>query len=187
MVKKLLGYYTDDLFEEFGLYSVKVLIMALEYDFISSDNFYIKEVVIKALENFEFSFLDSITELIQNSNHKDELVKIFKKEVVYSICMEITNWAIDSYQFDSIYCESELDTSEIESYVEQLLSDLNYGIDFDDAEFDEVINSLDLDAVITNNREIAEDNDRQAEAYNEFTDLNSSGCAIDPIDDLFDR
>lgn len=187
MVKKLLGYYTDDLFEEFGLYLVKVLIMALEYDFISSDNFYIKEVVIKALENFEFSFLDSITELIQNSNHKDELVKIFKKEVVYSICMEITNWAIDSYQFDSIYCESELDTSEIESYVEQLLSDLNYGIDFDDAEFDEVINSLDLDAVITNNREIAEDNDRQAEAYNEFTDLNSSGCAIDPIDDLFDR
>ena len=101
--------------------------------------------------------------------------------------MEITNWAIDSYQFDNIYCESELDTSEIESYVEQVLSDLNYGIDFDDAEFDEVINSLDLDAVITNNREIAEDNDRQAEVYSEFTDLNSSGCAIDPIDDLFDR
>ena len=49
MVKKLLDYYTDDLFEEFGLYSVKVLIMALEYDFISSDDFYIKEVVIKAL------------------------------------------------------------------------------------------------------------------------------------------
>ena len=187
MVKKLLDYYTDDLFEEFGLYSVKVLIMALEYDFISSDDFYIKEVVTKALENFEFSFLDSITELIQNSNHEDELVKIFKKEVVYSICMEITNWAIDSFQFDNIYCESELDTSEIESYVEQVLSDLNYGIDFDDAEFDEVINSLDLDAVITNNREIAEDNDRQAEAYGEFTDLNSSGCAIDPIDDLFDR
>ena len=187
MVKKLLDYYTDDLFEEFGLYSVKVLIMALEYDFISSDDFYIKEVVIKALENFEFSFLDSITELIQNSNHEDELVKIFKKEVVYSTCMEITNWAIDSYQFDNIYCESELDTNEIESYVEQVLSDLNYGIDFDDAEFDEVINSLDLDAVITNNREIAEDNDRQAEVYSEFTDLNSSGCAIDPIDDLFDR
>lgn len=187
MVKKLIDSYSNTLFERLGLPSLKILKMALKYDFISPNDYYIKEVVIEALENLEFSFLGIITELIQNSSYGDELTKVFKKEVVYSICREVTNWAIDSNQFDHIHYESESDTSEIESYIEQVLSDLNYGFDFNDAEFDEVMNALDLDAIVTYNREVAEDSDRKADSYNEFSDLSSSGFDIHPIDDLFDR
>ncbi|MFK3917853.1 restriction endonuclease [Psychrobacter sp. NPDC078501] len=187
MAKKLIGSHANNLFEEFGLSSVKVLMMALKHNFISPSDPYIREIVVKALENIELSFLGAITALIQNSSYEDELTKLFKKEVVYSICREVTDWAIDSNQFDNIYCESELDASEVESYIEQVLSDLNYGFDFDDAEFDEVIDALDLDAVVTYNREAAEDSVRRADSYSEYADLSSSDFGIHPIDDLFDR
>lgn len=187
MVKKLIDSYSNTLFEQLGLPSVKIIRMAVEYGLISSNNLYVREVSIKALENLEFKFLKNITELIKSSSYESELVKVFKKEVVYSICREITDWAIDSNQFDNIYYEPELDTSEVASYIEQVLSDLNYGFDFDDAEFDEVIDALDLDAIVTYNREAAEDSDRRADSYNEFTDISSSGFGVHPIDDLFER
>ena len=187
MAKKLIGSHANNLFEEFGLSSVKVLMMALKHNFISPSDPYIREIVVKALENIELSFLGTITALIQNSSYEDELTKLFKKEVVYSICREVTDWAIDSNQFGNIYCESELDASEIESYIEQVLSDLNHGFDFDDTEFDEVIDALDLDAIVTYNREAAEDSDRRADSYSEYADLSGSDFGIHPIDDLFDR
>ena len=187
MAKKLIDSHANNLFGEFGLSSVKVLMMALKHNFISPNDPYIREVVIKALENIELSFLGVIAALIQNSSYEDELTEIFKKEVVYTICREVTDWAIDSNQFDNIYYESELDASKIESYIKQVLSDLNYAFDFGDAEFYEVIDALDLDAIVTYNREAAEDSDRKADSYSEFADLSSSDFGIHPIDDLFDR
>ena len=82
MAKKLIDSHANNLFGEFGLSSVKVLMMALKHNFISPNDPYIREVVIKALENIELSFLGVIAALIQNSSYEDELTEIFKKEVV---------------------------------------------------------------------------------------------------------
>lgn len=56
MAKKLIDSHANNLFGEFGLSSVKVLMMALKHNFISPNDPYIREVVIKALENIELSF-----------------------------------------------------------------------------------------------------------------------------------
>ena len=51
LVKKLIDTYSNTLFERLGLPSIKIIRMAVEYDFISSNSLHIKEITKTSLKN----------------------------------------------------------------------------------------------------------------------------------------
>lgn len=192
VVKKIIDYFPDSLFESFGMNSIKLSILCIEQGLFKTDNLYLKSIVIKSLEDSDFNYFKDIANLISLLDGKSELIELFKKEVVYCISEVITDWAVDESKFQDLYDDLHIDIEDINIYVESLLCELGCRFDFNEAELEDMAYSLDMGRVIANNNEREYYNDRGIEEYNErrnsydgFSPIMDS--IIDPIDDLFDR
>lgn len=198
MVKKLIDSYSSNLFEQLGLPSVKIIRMAIDYDFISSNDLHIKEVVSKALEDAFFDDFKDIAKLIQILDCRDKLIPLYRKYVVEYLCNVINDWAKSENIFDGIYHREEIDTYAIDMYIEGILNELEDDFEFEESDFEIIIDSLDIDDIIYSNCD-KDDYPRntdigdlhyenKSETFKKNYKLNNFiNSLVDPIDDLFDR
>lgn len=188
LVKKLIDTYSNTLFERLGLPSIKIIRMAVEYDFISSNSLHIKEITKTSLKNAYFDDFKEISKLIHLIPEADELIKFYKKTVINFLQDNITDWAIDHQIFEDLYTESDGSTVYDENqyyYVVDTLDELECGFDFTDSEIRSIENSIDIDRIIDFNDERESQADR---AYDEYRDaMYDRELSSDSIDELFYR
>ncbi|WP_426242252.1 hypothetical protein [Psychrobacter sp. TWP2-1-2] len=188
MVKKLVDSYSNNLFKQLGLPSIKILKMAIDCGLIASSDVYMKEVVNKALEGAYFDDLKEIAKLIHLISGADQLIKAYKKKVVNFLQNNITDWAMDHQIFEDSYAESDGSIAYDENqhyYVVDTLNELDCGFDFTRSEVQSIEDSIDIDRIIDFNNERESQADR---AYDEYKDaMYDRDFSSDSIDDLFNR
>ncbi len=188
MVKKLIDSYSSTLFECLGKPSVKILSIAVEQGFFSFNDPYIKQVVNEALKLATFDDFKDISRLIRISDFRDELVPEYKEYAVEYICTVINEWAKSDNIFDEVYHIEELDIDDIHLYIENILNDLEDDFEYEEVNFETIIEYLDIDDIIYSNIEKKVNDERGAESYRETRGLNSIfNSTVDPIDDLFEK
>ena len=188
ITEKIMNIYPNDLFDKCGTHSLEVFQLAVNYNLLAKDNIFLSIEIIKALQDAGFDEFKEISKLINLLDCKPDLVKSFKESFVYFSCEEITDWAIEGYDFEDIYYESDVDDQNIRDYVESLIDELDCNFDFDDEEIGQISSSLDTESVITHNIEREAESERGAESYRETRELNDFfNPMVDPIDDLFNR
>ncbi len=188
MVKKLMDSYSNNLFEHLGKSSVKILSIAIEQSFLSSNSPYIKQVINKALKLATFDDFKDISRLIQLSDFRDELAFLYKEYSVEYICGVINEWVKSENIIDEVYHIEELEISDVHVYVEGLLNDLEDNFEYNEKDFETIVGFIDIDDIIYSNIEREEDNERRNEKYIETRNLDDIMNTItDPIDELFSR
>ena len=198
MVSKLLDSYSDTLFERLGLPSVKIIRMAIEYNFISSNNLYVKEAVIQSLKDAHFDDFKDIAKLIQLLDCRDELISSYKEYVIEYICNVINDWAKSDNVFDGIYNKEEIDGDTIDIYIEGILNGLEDDFEFEQLDFETITEYLDIEDIIYHNCEKGYyprnngfsgfSQNRKTGTSEKTQEINGSiSYLVDPIDDLFNR
>lgn len=188
MIKKLMDSYPNSLFEHLGKPSVKILSIAIEQGFFSSNNPYIKHVIDEALKVANFEDFKNILKLIQLSDFRNELYFLYKEYSIEYVCSVINDWAKSENILNDIYHIEELDFNDIHIYIESILKDLKDDFEYDEKDFETIAEFIDIDDIIYSNVERDEDNERRNEKYIETRNLDDIINTItDPIDDLFRR
>ncbi|MFC6204004.1 restriction endonuclease [Psychrobacter urativorans] len=188
VVERIIRAYPIGLFEKFGMRSLKVFQLAVSHDFLANDDAYLLLVISKSLEDADFDDFKEISKLIELIDSKNNLAYLLKEKVIDFLCEVITDWAIEGYDFENVYYESEIEVQHIYDYIEKLINELDCGLYLDDTEFEKILESLDVDRIINHNIDREADNERGAESYRETRDLNDIfNPVVDPIDDLFSR
>lgn len=188
MIKKLMDSYPNNLFEHLGKPSVKILSIAIEQGFFSSNNPYIKHVIDEALKVATFEDFKNILKLIQLSDFRNELYFLYKEYSIEYVCSVINDWAKSENILNDIYHIEELDFNDIHIYIESILKDLKDDFEYDEKDFETIAEFIDIDDIIYSNVERDEDNERRNEKYIETRNLDDIINTItDPIDDLFRR
>lgn len=188
MTKKLMDSYPNNLFEFLGKPSVRILSIAIEQGFFSSNNPYIKHVINQALKVATFDDFKNILKLIQISDFRSELYLLYKEYSVEYVCTVINDWAKSENILDDIYHIEELDFNDIHIYIESILKDLKDDFEYNEKDFETIAEFIDIDDIIYSNVEREEDNERRNEQYIETRNLDDiMNTVTDPIDDLFSR
>lgn len=176
------------MFEHLGKPSVKILSIAIEQGFFSSNNPYIKHVIDEALKVATFEDFKNILKLIQLSDFRNELYFLYKEYSIEYVCSVINDWAKSENILNDIYHIEELDFNDIHIYIESILKDLKDDFEYDEKDFETIAEFIDIDDIIYSNVERDEDNQRRNEKYIETRNLDDIINTItDPIDDLFRR
>lgn len=188
MIKKLMDSYPNNLFEYLGKPFVKILSIAIEQGFFSSNNPYIKHVIDEVLKVATFEDFKNILKLIQLSDFRNELYFLYKEYSIEYVCSVINDWAKSENILNDIYHIEELDFNDIHIYIESILKDLKDDFEYDEKDFETIAEFIDIDDIIYSNVERDEDNERRNEKYIETRNLDDIINTItDPIDDLFRR
>ena len=188
IIEKIIKAYPLNLFEKFGMQSLKVFQFAVGYGLLANNDIYLLSVISKSIEDADFDDFKEISNLIDLLDSKSSLVDLLKEKVIRFLCEVVTDWAIEWYKFENIYHESEMESQDIYDYIEELIGDLDCGLNLDDTELEQVSESLDIERIINHNVEREADYERVAESYGEDRDFNDIfDPIVDPIDDLFSR
>lgn len=188
MVKKLTDSYSSTLFECLGKPSIKVLSIAVEQGFFSFNDPYIKQVVNEALKLATFEDFRDISRLIRISDFRDELNFLYKEYSVGYICNVINEWTKSENILDEVYHIEELDIDNIHLYIESILNNLEDNFEYEEVDFETIMEFIDIDDIIYSNIEREEDNERRTEKYIKTRNLDDiMNTKVDPIDDLFGR
>ncbi|WLG14238.1 restriction endonuclease [Psychrobacter cibarius] len=211
LLKKIFITLSNNTFENFGLPLITVCRLGLERQLFQPSDKYISIALLKSLESIDFTYFPfesfkEIEVLIYFLNKNDDLLTLYRELFISFICEEITDWAESDGVFRLIQHRDEINTYDIEEYLEGLLDVLELQFCFDEEELELISDYLDIDSIISSNnykdsRRSTEYSERgcnfaSGHSFSERNEdlnnsINSTICSIeseiDPIDDLFNR
>lgn len=161
------------------------LIIAIKKKLISPKDTKIYDFISNNIES-EFTFIDESLTL----SRLIDLIQINQKHLLEkhkSIALELVADEIDEmiiYVFDDVFDESEFDEDYANYQISETLS--NYGIEHDESDIQDFIDSISLDNIIENNREFRKSLKNNDNNHHETKEIKNEG-SLQEIKELFER
>ena len=189
LVEKFISINPADLFETFGIITLKMLQRAIELELISDFN-KTHSLINDILDNVDLDAddLKYLSQLILVTPNNSSIIIKFRKCLISVFEESITDWAIDDDKFNNLFDEEITFDYDAYAYVDEILEEFECSSHITQEDSNVIANSIDFERIINHNNEKDYYAEMRAEEYRDYqTSESLTDPGTNPIEDLFQR